>query len=94
MQFDRFPECLFRSVPPPATQFQRSEVGIRAASVLGDLDRFLDLVHRSVEMLQAGERVGDEDLRIEVARVFFQDLLGTGLCVIESTCEEQQVPGV
>ena len=45
-------------------------------------------------MLQAGERVRDEDLRIEIAGVFFQNLLGAGSCVIESTCEEQQVPGV
>jgi hypothetical protein len=90
LKLDRPGKRLFGGVTFSAAQLELAETRVRAAPIGIDSQRVFNLGDGAVEILQAGERLRDQDLPIDVSGVFREHLFRAPLRVVESTCEKEK----
>ena len=79
-----FLKALFSGVSLAAAHLQHTKVCIGRAPIRLERDCLFDFGDRGVEILEARQRVGEENLRLDVARGNRQRLFRAHLCIVES----------
>ena len=68
LKFDGLLERQFRRIAFSATEFESAEIRIGAASIRSDPQRVFDLSDSRVDILEAGQGVGQEQLCVDVGQ--------------------------
>ena len=93
IELDGLLERRFGRLASALGHLEQRQVGIRDGIGRIDLDRLLDLPYSSVEIPQADERIGIEDLGLHVLRVLLQHGLNPGADVFVLASHEEERGG-
>ena len=86
-------KATLRRLPLPACHLDDAEVRVAAAPIRGELDGFFELGDGGVQILEPGERVREQYLRVDVAWLNSQRLVRPHLGIVEPARHQQDVPG-
>ena len=91
VDLDRFLEGRFGLILPLRRLLHCAKARITQGVLRIELDRFLDLLDCPVEILQAGERVGEQELRLDVLPIQRECVVGARLGVFELVRIEEEL---
>ncbi len=92
--FGRLDEGGFRFGQAAAGLLHRSETGVAAALAGIELDGLLNLVDGPLQVLQAGERIREQDLRLDVPGIPLENIAGPGLGILMTPPQQQKASGL